>query len=319
MSITRVLDAFETLCPERWRGPLVDVRARVRNGASLATAIEQSSLRLPADAIGMIRAGEERGALAEAVQQAAAQATQDAQARSAVMQALSYPALLSAAGLATLAVMATVVLPRFSVLLEDAGVALPRSTSLLMATGDVAGRAALPLGLLAIAGGYAAAHVLQDAHHRERWHELLLNVPVVGALRRRLASARLTAILASLLNAGVSLPRALEIGAAALGDEAIRQRTLAARAAILGGQGLGSALAQTGTLTDTAQRLVGAGEAGGRLTEMLRHAAELDQRAALDGLRVAVRLIEPALVLMVGGLIALMAATLLQTMYALRP
>jgi type II secretory pathway component PulF len=183
---------------------------------------------------------------------------------------------------------------------------------------DFSRAAALP-GLLAAFVFAVAwrAWVTSDAGSR-RWCELLLGVPVLGAIRLSAASARTCAALASLLESGVPVSVALAHSARAAGDAEIAARVRSARELVVSGQGMARALGTERAVTPTAVRLVRAGEESGQLASMLWHASRLDGEQAERQLRAAVRLLEPSMVIAFGGMVALVAAALLQAIYSVR-
>ena len=94
---------------------------------------------------------------------------------------------------------------------------------------------------------------------------------------------------------------------------------LAAREHVVHGERVSRALHVMGAMTETTVRLVRAGEESGRLAQMLGHAATIEQERAEQRVRGVVRLLEPALILMFGGIVAFVAAALLQAVYSVRP
>jgi len=121
------------------------------------------------------------------------------------------------------------------------------------------------------------------------------------------------------LDSGVPVSAALVHAARASGDAALGARLLATRESVVVGQGIARALAVAGALTPTTIRLVQAGEETGRLSAMFAHASVLERDQADRRLHAAVRLLEPGLILVFGGIVALVAAALLQAIYSVRP
>jgi general secretion pathway protein F len=154
---------------------------------------------------------------------------------------------------------------------------------------------------------------------RLRWHAALLRVPFIGAIRRASATARATFTLATLLETGVPLRAAIPFAAKASGDASLSSRIIAAGGRVESGQPIAQAMRDTEALTPLAVRLVQAGEESGHLAPMLRHAAKLEQERSDRITRTAVKLLEPALILMFAGIVALVAAALLQAVYSVRP
>jgi len=227
--------------------------------------------------------------------------------------------VLAIAGAASVLLLVGVVLPRFAVILGDLGAALPPTTRFVIGAGELARRGALPIIVGVIALVLAWRSWVASAEGRERWHALLLSVPVLGAIRRKAASARMAAALSALLESGVPLASAMTHAARTSGDAALAARMLDSREAVSSGERLSRAVGRCGALTDTLVHLIRAGEETGRLAQLLGHGARIERLDAERAVRTAVQLIEPAMILTFGGLVALVAAALLQAVYSVRP
>lgn len=319
LPMTRALAAMPDLAPLSWGAMLPAVYQSVREGASLSAALDQSGLRLPQAVAGMLAAGDAGTGMAHSVRRAAGFLEDSATTRAAVWNALAYPAVLTVAGLLSMALLVGVVLPRFAGMLSDLGQTLPPVTRLVLTTANVARAAALPgtLTLLLAFGGWRAW--IATAAGAQQWHCWLLGLPQIGAVRHSAGTARTCAAVAALLESGVPLAAALGHAARASGDAALGERLQTAREVIVTGGRPSAAFAETAALTPTACRLARAGEESGRLAEMLAHAATLEHERATQLVRNAVRLLEPGLVLVFGGLVAVVAAALLQAIYSVRP
>jgi len=319
LPIGKALAAMPDLVPPAWTSVLPEVERAVREGASLATALERSTLEVPAVVIGMIRAGEADSGLPSSVHRAAVLMEEAAAIRSAIRGALAYPIILAAAGTASVAVLVGVVIPRFASILGDLGQTLPPSTRFVLYASAVVRAAWLPslIGAFIVLSAWRAW--LQTPRGAQRWHSFMLAAPLIGSIRRSAATARACAALSALLESGVPLAVALTHGAKASGDPAVSSRMLDARNAVIGGSRLSSALAAQSAVTDVAARLVRAGEESGSLVSMLSHAARLESERASDRVRAGVRLLEPSLILIFGAVVALVAAALLQAIYSVRP
>jgi general secretion pathway protein F len=127
------------------------------------------------------------------------------------------------------------------------------------------------------------------------------------------------ATLGALLATRVPLASALEQAGSAAGDAAIAQRLDDARERVLTGETLSRALSLSQAVPPSAIQLIRAGEATGDVAAMLIYAAKLDRERVQTELRGFMRLVEPAMILAFGGLVALVAASLLQAVYAVRP
>lgn len=319
LPINRALVSMGELAPPSWEDALPAISRSVREGSSLTAAFAASDVDIPPVVLGIVKAGEAGSGLALAVRRAAELLEHQAAMRSAIRSALAYPALLATAATASVALLVGVVLPRFGTILSDLGQPLPATTRIVLATSTVV-RAWSPAGLIVLALAMVVLRSwVSTEEGRMRWHAFLLALPVVGAVRRSAATARTSAALSALLESGVPISAALLHAARASGDAWLTARLLAARESIVEGRRPSDALQAEGALTITAVRLTRAGEETGRLAEMLAHAAALERERSESMVKSAVRLLEPSLILVFGGLVALVAAALLQAIYSVRP
>lgn len=319
LPMTRALHTLSELAPESWRAVLPDLRESVREGKSLAAALRDAPVEIPALVIGMTMAGEAAGDLGAAVRRAADVTEAGAETRAAVRAALAYPALLAVAGTGAIAIMVGVVIPRFALILGDLGQTLPRSTRFVMEASLALRSAFLPFITAVTVAAVLARAWMATPDGRRRAHTLLLGVPLIGTVRRAAGAARTAFTLAALLETGVPFRAAMRLAGRAGGDAALEHRLSQAAERIEAGQPIARALADTESATPLVVRLVQAGEESGRLAGMLRHAAKLEQQRAERITKASVRLIEPALVLVFAGVVAIVAAALLQAVYAVRP
>jgi len=269
--------------------------------------------------IGMVRAGERGSQLGSALDQVAAHLEQEAELVARVRQALTYPLLLAGAGLASVLVITTVVVPRFAAILGDLGQQLPASTRLLLGISQLLSRFWMPLLLVAVAVTWAGIDWIRRPTGRKQLEEALLKLPLIGKVRHALATARVMRALGGMLQSGMPLLPALDAAREAAGDLAIAERMTRCRERVVQGAALAVALDREAALSASALQLVAVGESSGRVAEMALSAGNLAAQEAERGLRTLVTALEPALIVAFGGLVAFTAAALLQAVYSLRP
>jgi type II secretory pathway component PulF len=173
------------------------------------------------------------------------------------------------------------------------------------------------LAVLAVAVVLGLLHAINE--RRAAWHALLLDLPLVGPLRHSLATARVARTLGALLGTGTPALAALATAREAVGDAAVAERLDAARARVAQGTGLTTALETSRVITSSAIQLSAIGEESGKLPGLLAKAADLEEQDAERRLKTLVSFLEPLLIVAFGGVIAFVAAALLQAVYALRP
>src|SRR6266516_108619 len=294
-------------------------RERLREGGTFAHALATGRGIVPPLVLGMVRAGERGSQLGTALDQVATHLEQEADLVARVRQALTYPVFLAVAGVASVLVITTVVVPRFAAILGDLGQQLPPATRLLLATSQFLSRFWIPLLLVAVAATWSAIEWVRRPAGRKQLEEALLRIPCIGSVRRALATARVMRALGGMLRAGMPLLPALDAAREAAGDLAIAERLARSRERVLQGAPLALALEREAALTASALQLVMVGESSGRVAEMAVGAGNLAAQEAERGLRALVTALEPALIVAFGGLVAFTAAALLQAVYSLRP
>src|SRR5207253_4584697 len=154
---------------------------------------------------------------------------------------------------------------------------------------------------------------------RRRIEDALLTAPIVGPVRLALATARIARALAGMLAAGMPLLASLDAAGEAAGDGAAAARLARARERVASGAPLAATLEREGALAPSALQLIQVGESSGRLADMARRGGDLAALEAERGLKTLVTLVEPALIIAFGGLVAFVAAALLQAVYSIRP
>lgn len=319
LPLERALAATEPLCEGALKAALSTARGRLAEGDGLAAALSASNGVVPALPLALVRAGEQAGRLNQALEQVATQLEWEADLLAKLRGALAYPALLAVGGTISVAVIALVVVPRFAILLADVGQELPPTTAILLAASAWMARWWLVLLVIGCVGAVAFIGWVRTAMGRTRWHRWLLSVPVVAQLRQALASSRFLQALGGALTAGMPLAPALRIATEAAADAEIGTRTQRATESVLQGQPLTSSLAAQHALSPLGLHLLAIGESGGQLAVMAQRAGELLAQEAERQLQSIVRLLEPLLIVVFGGLVALVAAALLQAVYSLRP
>lgn len=304
------------VAPPRVTGGLARVEARVREGSSLAAALEAERGLCSPVTLGLVRAAENGVGLGAGLALAAEDLERRAESLSRVRAALAYPLVLLAVGSVSVLVILFVVVPRFAGLLTDVEAALPPAARLLIGASSLV--RAHGVVLLALALGVIVVVALLSSRHRDQWHAWLIAAPLIGPVRHGLATARAARTLSVLLETGTPALGALRVARQAVGDVEVERRLAAVAERVSQGASLSRALEAERAFTPMALQMAGVGDGAGRLPSLLRRAADLEEHNAEQRLRLAITLLEPAIILAFAAMVALVAGSLLQAVYSLR-
>jgi general secretion pathway protein F len=195
------------------------------------------------------------------------------------------------------------VVPAIAAQLADSGAPLPLLTRAVLAVSDFLRHwwwAGLLLGAMAAAGVVAA---LRRPAARARLDAMLLDLPLAGGWLSALAAVRWARLLATMLGAGLPLAEALQLTAPTLGNSAWTAATLRLAGQVRAGSSLSAALPLLPHPPELLLALVRSGEASGRLAPLLESAAGSLDRQLSDRSRTLLALVEPAVILLLGGLV----------------
>lgn len=319
LPLTRSLLVFEQVAGDEWAPHVPKLVAGVREGRGLAQALDELHLGFPPATIGIVRAGESGSGVGRAVRRAATELEDADRRQSALRAAMAYPALVAVLGTALSIVLVTVVLPRFAETIATSGQDLPASTRWVLAAATNIERWGGLVALLVLALAAFVHNRLRSVDGRRQMDRLLLSVPLIGSIRWSRATARLTSTLGAMLESGVALRTGLKHATAAVGDDEIGARLVAARARMDAGESLASALKAEQVVSRPILQLVAAGADTGRLPSMLAFAARLEQRTSDHRIQWLTRMVEPTLILGFAGMVGIIALAMLQAIYSVKP
>lgn len=294
------------------------VRDRVREGSTLADAMADVGDPYSGIAVGFVRAGERAGRLTSTLRELVRWMQRSDELRASLIGSLTYPVIVSGVGFMSVAMLLVFVLPVFSELLSDAQVPLPTTTRLLLTTGRLSSDWWPGLVLALSSTVLLARRYLRSTRGRRRFHAVCLRLPVVGPLREAFAAVQVGRTLANLLEQGTPVLRTLGICEQVVTDEVVRLRLAGAIDQVRAGGRLAPALASCGCFPLPFLHLVEVGEESGRLPDLLGHASALAERDLQQRLQVLARLAEPAMIVLLGGVVGFVALALLQAVYGLQ-
>jgi general secretion pathway protein F len=256
------------------RKVLSQVRERVKEGMSLANALMEHPAVFPPVYTAMINAGETSGTLELVVERLADFGEQQLALQRKIRSALAYPLLMLIVGVGVVVFLMAYVIPKVTQIFVDMKQELPLPTTVLIGVSELFQKY-WPLALLAVIGCFFAGryYVHTDAGRR-RYDRILLKLPVVGVIVEKVAIARITRTLGTLLHNGVPLLSAMEIVRSLVDNVVLRQALEEARQEISEGASITTPLARGGVFPPSVIQMISVGEQSGNLEGMLFKVAE---------------------------------------------
>ncbi len=283
---------------------LSDLQERVRGGATFSSALDAQDRQFPRLYINMVRAGEASGALEQVLDRLADYLDRVAELRQTVTSALVYPAiLLFVAGMSVILLLVFVV-PQFTVLFEDMGAALPLSTQIVVATGDLFRHYWWAMLCVIALVAVLLERWLQNPEARALVDRKLLGLPLFGDLIWKMETARLCHTLATLLKNGLPLLNALTLAKEVVSNRKMFGLLNEASEDLKHGRGIAGPLARLEALPDLALQMIRVGEESGSLDTMLAKVANIYDRETRTSVQRMLTLLEPILIIGLGIVVA---------------
>ncbi len=296
---------------------LRDVRQDLLAGKAFSQALQRHPGVFGPVFIGLIRVGEAGGLLEEVLRQLAQLLEWEIELRNRIRAALQYPVVVL--GVLTLAVTIVLVfvVPRFENLFRSFEVPLPLPTRLLLGVSWCVSHYGWAMGLAAAGLGVGVWRFLRTAAGRFWWHRWQLRLPVVGPLFLQLALSRFARLVAALNHSGVPMVETLALAGESVNNTYVQQRIARVCDRVKGGESLAEALGVDRLFPPVLVQMVASGEATGRVDELLQGLSEYYDQQFDYAVRRLILLIEPALLIVVGVGVLLMAMGVLLPMWSL--
>jgi general secretion pathway protein F len=282
---------------------LVQVKTAVSEGNSFAAALSGFPRTFPELYVSMVRAGESSGTLEIVLDRLADIMERQMALKHRIRAALAYPVLMTIVGLAVLCLLLVYIVPTITSIFSDAGQVLPTPTRLLIFTSNMLqsyGWVLAVLLLLALACYSYLARTPKGSLGLDHWK---LKIPMLGSIWQKLAVARFTRTLGSLLENGVTMLSALRIVKSTTGNHYLAASVENAAVEIGKGQSLGAALSQGDAFPALAIQMIQTGEQSGALETMLERISEVFETETEMRILRMTSLLEPVMILVMGVVI----------------
>jgi general secretion pathway protein F len=293
------------------RRVLEGVHSGVLEGRPLADAMSQQGRAFPPLYRAMASAGERSGTLQPILERLADDMERDQQVRGKVVTAMVYPAVLAVVALGVVAALMVFVVPKVVDQFDSMNQTLPLLTRIVIGLSELMRNWGwlIVLTLIGFSAGGAAA--LRNPATRLRFDRWRLRAPLIGRLTRDLHGAKMARTLSTMIAAGLPVLEGLTITARTVSNRALRQATESMAEAVREGGGLSAAMRRADVFPPILVYMTASGESSGRLEPMLERAADYLEREFATFTAVMLSLLEPAVIVVMGGVVALIVLSIL--------
>lgn len=282
---------------------LRDVKASVEQGSTFSDSLKRHPKVFDALYVNLVQAGEVGGILDTILNRLAVYNEKAIKLRRQVRGAMVYPSAVVVIFTGVLSILLGWVIPSFKTIFKDLGASdeLPWLTGVVITISETFIHY-LPLIVLLVVGiGVAVYYIYKRPNGKRFFHRMMLKLPIVGNVLRKVAVARFTRTLGTLLSSGVPILDALEIVAKTSGNVIVEEAIMYARARISEGKNMAGPLAESNVFPPMVVQMVGVGEQTGALDNMLSKIADFYEEEVDVAVASLTSLIEPVMMVGIGG------------------
>ena len=317
LPILKSLDLLAERLTDLKLGPYVKaVRDEVRNGTLLSEAFRQQGV-FPKIYVTSVMAGEKSGSLTEVLDRYITYQKLSLAVKKKVLVSLMYPAVLVVLVILLMVFLVTYVVPTFATLYASMNAQLPRMTTLLIAVGTTARSYILGLAAALVGSIFLFRWWSKKDSAREKIDRAKMAMPLFGEIWLKYQVAQMARILSTLLTGGIPLVQAMETAAESLGTPLLEKAVSIAGKSVREGQPLSGSLRASRLVPPLAVDMIEVGESTGALPTMLSSVAEFFEEDVNTRMQASLSLIEPAIMIVMGGFVAFVLISLYLPIFSL--
>ena len=289
---------------------LKEIKESVEGGATLAEALKKFPKQFDDLFVNMIAAGEAGGILDAILRRLAAYMEKAAKLKSQVKGAMTYPIVTLIIAVVVLAVILVFVIPVFQEMFADFGGELPAPTQFVVSLSEMVKSKIIYIMIGVALMIFAYKRFRKTERGRDMIDSMLLKIPVFGELLRKVAVAKFTRTMGTMLASGVAILEALDIVAKTAGNRTVEKAIYNVRTGIAEGRTMADPLSESGVFPPMVCQMIGVGESTGALDAMLTKIADFYDEEVDQAVENLTALIEPFMLVFlgvtIGGLVVAM-------------
>ncbi len=301
----------------RLKSILAQIRTSVNEGKSLADSCKQFPKVFSPIFVAMIQVGEASGNLDLVLNRLADFSESQLALRNKVVGAMVYPAFMMVAGFGIVFFLFAFAVPKITEVFAGSKMALPLLTVIMINISKIVSGYWLPI-LLVLFGSYSFfMWYISTKAGKDWWDAVSLRIPAYGKMRRMVAVSRFARTLSTMIGSGVQLLDAIDIVKDVVDNAVIRKALIQSRESIREGQTIAAPLRASGQFPPILTHMIAVGEKTGELEEMLNVVSDAYDVQVDTAINSMTRLLEPLMILVMGGIIALVALSIFMPMMEL--
>ena len=296
---------------------VLNLLSDVKEGKSLASAMEAHPAVFSKMYVNIIRAGEEGGILHELLPDLAEFLETSAKTRQAIISAMIYPAVLLITGIISVVLLLVFVVPQFSAMFDDSGSEVPPSALFLLNVSDFIQNYGLFMSLGVILVFVFWKRLDKENRSKLQKDKFLLSLPLIGALILYKESAIFSRTLGALLGAGIPLIRGLRVSKEVILNSFLVKHLDQVEEDVRGGAGLGLSLEKTGAFPILLHQLIAVVEESGRTSSILLKTADTFDNFVRNQMSAIVSALQPALIIFLAIAVGGITITMLSAVFSM--
>ncbi len=289
----------------------------VKEGKSLADAMESHPTVFSKMYINIVRAGEEGGILHDLLPDLAEFLDTSAKTRQAIVSAMIYPIVLLATGVISVFLLLVFVVPQFAAMFEDAGTEIPPSAAFLLSLSDFVQSYGYLFIVFVVLLVFLWRRLDKDPVTKLKKDNFLLSLPLVGTLILYKECAVFSRTLGALLGAGIPLIRGLRVSREVVVNTVLTKHLTDVEEDVRGGAGLGISIEKTGSFPTLLHQLVAVGEESGRTSDILLKSATTFDNYVRNQMSALVSALQPALIIFLAIAVGGITITMLSAVFSM--
>jgi general secretion pathway protein F len=302
----------------RWLRVLIQtLHQRISEGGALSQAMAEHPRLFPPTICAVVLAGEKSGHMDEALANLTQYLESQQEMRQSVQQAIVYPVILIIVSVIVITLLMAVAIPQIAEQLAQSNMPLPVSTKVVIAISQLLS----DNGYILIAALLALLVLGNRLMHMRRlklyWHQFLVTTPLIGPLNRKIQTFSVLMTLSILSRFSVPLLDAVRVSRGVIGNQWIKQNLDTAYHNINEGSTIYHALVNAKIMDTTTLTLLSAGEKSGEFHEMIGYATQILKKDIQSTLQMLIKLIEPALIFIIGFIVLFIFMSIMQPMLSL--